>query len=52
VYTLALTSPSTAWALANVPICNDPSPPQRPCRTELLVHTADGGRTWPAVPTR
>jgi photosystem II stability/assembly factor-like uncharacterized protein len=51
VYSLALTSPSTAWALASVPICSDPSPPQRPCRLEELVHTTDGGRTWPAVPT-
>ena len=51
VESLALTSRSTAWALASVPICDNPSPPQRPCRLEELVRTTDGGRTWPAVPT-
>jgi photosystem II stability/assembly factor-like uncharacterized protein len=52
VFSLALTSESSAWALANVPICNDPPTPREPCTRPALVHTFDGGRTWPALAPR
>ena len=51
VFSLAQTSASSAWALAMVPVCADPASTEQECRLEVLVHTDDGGPSWPAVPT-
>lgn len=48
---IAATSGTSAWALTTVPvICDTPPPGEQPCTTETLVHTVDGGATWPVVP--
>jgi photosystem II stability/assembly factor-like uncharacterized protein len=51
VFSITQTSASSAWALAMVPVCDDPASTKQSCRLEILVHTEDGGRSWPAVPT-
>ena len=48
VQQLDATSATSKWVLAEVPTCATPGP-QRPCKTEELLHTTDGGQTWPAV---
>ena len=46
-----MTSESSAWALVIAPLCDDPASTNQEClREAVLVHTDDGGRTWPAVP--